>query len=232
MFQPWKTASQTVAHRLLPYGSAPYGMFFSFNPYLQRVTHQHLTCADFVTLPEAKLGYLTASFIRNPYDRAYSGFLQLQEDAQKQPGADFEPTWIGSLVRSQIADNYAQLKAANFHFDDWMALLRDEQIYDIGRNTNFPLHPACYWTHYGTTQLVEFLGRVETFESDFERFRTLVKIEHADFSLHNVRDLIGGSLINKFGYRYTDRMARKSVDKINNLFANDFELFGYDKLAG
>lgn len=128
-------------------------MFFSFNPYLQRVTHQHLTCTDFVALPEAKLGYLTASFVRNPYDRAYSGFLQLQEDPRKQPGADFEPTWIGSLVRNQIADNYAQLEAANFHFDDWIALLRDEQIYDIGRNTNFPLHPSCYWTHYGALSL-------------------------------------------------------------------------------
>lgn len=207
-------------------------MFFSFNPYLQRVVHQHLTCADYVALPEAKLGYLTASFIRYPYDRAYSGFLQLQEDARRQPGANFEPTWIGNLVRSQIADNYAQLKAANFHFDDWIAQLRDEQILDIGRNTNFPFHPAYYWTHHGTTQLVEFLGRVETFESDFERFRALVKIEQADFSSHNVRDLVVGSLINKFGYRYIDRMAGKSVDKINNLFAKDFEFFGYDKLKG
>ena len=42
-----------------------------------------------------------------------------------------------------------QLIQAQFQFDRWLDLVSDDQIYEIGRNTNFCLHPCHYWTHIG-----------------------------------------------------------------------------------
>jgi hypothetical protein len=89
MFAPWKTASSRIHRRLEQYNESPYSRFFYFNPYLQRVVHQHVTCAEFTSFPESRCGYFLASFVRTPYDRVYSGFLQLQKDIQQEPYALF-----------------------------------------------------------------------------------------------------------------------------------------------
>jgi Sulfotransferase family len=158
MFLPWKTASQTTVLRLQPYNESPYDLFFYFNNYLNRVVHQHLTCAEFACLPESKLGYFTVSFVRNPYDRVYSGFRQLQEDIQGQTHARYPEPWIRDHVITQLAENFAQLCRAQFKFDEWLNFVRDEQVYEIGRNTNFPLHPAHYWTHVAGKRCVDSLA--------------------------------------------------------------------------
>jgi hypothetical protein len=230
MLLPWKTASQTIALRLRQYNESPYSRFFYFNPHLNRVVHQHITCADFVCLPESKLGYPVASFVRNPYDRVYSGFRQLQKDLQEQPYRKYPESWIRNHVMKQLAENFSQLCQAQFNFDEWLGLVADEQIYEIGRNTNFPLHPAHYWTHVGGRQFVSFIGRVENFESDFRKFLACVKIDQTEPATANVVDLEGGSARNAFGYRYVDRMSLPSIEKINRLFDMDFKLFQYGQI--
>jgi hypothetical protein len=83
----------------------------------------------------------------------------------------------GSVTSSERSlPNFAQLCRAGFDFDAWLASVRDEQIYEVGRNTNFPLHPAYYWTHIADLQAVDFIGRVETFEADFQHFLSQVGI--------------------------------------------------------
>ena len=109
IFAPWKTASSTLGLRFRSYDQSPYPRFFYFNPHLNRVVHQHLTLADFRLLPESRLGYMTASFVRNPYDRAYSGFIQLQRDIAEQPRAVYPSEWIKELVRAQLAENAQRL---------------------------------------------------------------------------------------------------------------------------
>src|SRR3984893_7129808 len=79
MLLPWNTASRTMLLRLRPYNESPYGLFFYFNAYVNRVVHQHVTCAEFACFAESRLGYFAGSFVRNPYDRAYSGFRHLQQ---------------------------------------------------------------------------------------------------------------------------------------------------------
>jgi hypothetical protein len=107
IFSPWKSASSTVRLRFCSYDESPYSSSFHFNPYLNRVVHQHLTLADFRLLPESRLGYTTASFVRNPYDRAYSGFIQFQRDIAEQPRAAYPSAWIKELVTAQFAENAA-----------------------------------------------------------------------------------------------------------------------------
>jgi hypothetical protein len=130
----------------------------------------------------------------------------------------------------QLDENNRQLEAANFDFDAWLASVTEEQIYEIGHNTNFPLHPAHYWTHIDRTQYANFIGRVENFEADFSIFCSRVGIV-TELRNANVVDLDGAASENPFGYRYVNRMSKKSIEKINSLFFRDFELFGYDRIT-
>jgi hypothetical protein len=230
MLLPWKTASQTVRRRLARYDAGLYSEFFYFNSYLNRVVHQHITCADFACLPESKIGYFIGAFIRNPYDRVYSGFRQLQTDIKLQPRAKYPAPWIRDLVASQLAENQLQLQRAQYEIDAWLKLVGDEQIYEIGRNSNFPLHPVHYWTHIAGKQVVDFVGRVEAFEEDFEAFLSKVGIASVEQVNANVVEMQGDSKVNPFGYRYVNRMNSRSIGRINALFKDDFEIFGYDKV--
>lgn len=225
---PWKTASSTTHRRLSQYNESPYSRFFAYNPYLQRVVHQHITYSDFMALPESRCGYYSCAFVRNPYDRVYSGFLQLQRDMREQLDAEFPQPWIKTLVMRQIDENRTQLSAAEFDFDRWVSLIEESQIYEVGRNTSFPLHPGHYWTGTNRDVMVDFVGKTETFERDFCVFCNRVGIEPSERGSENVTgDIIGSEPSGSS--RYVHRMSAATISKINALFDADFELFGYEK---
>jgi len=219
-----------MRRRLGKYDQSPYSPFFYFNPTLNRVVHQHITCADFLALPESKLNYFKASFVRNPYDRVYSGFIQLQRDIEEQRGASISPEWIRKLVMIQLEENLAQLTRANFDFDAWWASVPEHLVFEAGRNTNFPLHPANYWTHVNKVAYVDFVGKAEQFEQDFTALCQRLDIHDADEGNVNITPTTGGGTPGS--PRYTSRMSRASISKINTLFQDDFDLFGYEILPG
>ncbi|HTW83798.1 MAG TPA: sulfotransferase family 2 domain-containing protein [Candidatus Sulfotelmatobacter sp.] len=222
---PWKCASSTVWTRLVAYDESEHERFYDFNAALQRVVHRHLTLADYRALPEASLGYFTAAFVRNPYDRAYSGFRQLLRDRDQQPLVPFRTPWVRSLVVRQLSENAAQLIAAGYDFDAWMASLEEHQVYEIGRNSSLPLHPAHYWTHYAGAQAVDFVGRVEEFEADFELLCRRLGIPIPERTSANVD--VAPFPLRPGDYKYTSRMNSASIRRINELFRDDFELLGY-----
>ncbi len=229
LLSPWKTASSTMHARLGGLNESPYSRFFDYNPVLQRVVHQHITYADFAMLPESRLGYIVGAFVRNPYDKVYSGFLQLQRDIRDQPSVPFPAPWIKALVMRQLAENFTQLAAAEFDFDRWLASLEPYQVFEIGRNTNLPLHPASYWTGIGRDTKVNFVGRAEDFEHDFKRFCHQVGITGDNSINANVTQQDGVKPAESGPYRYTHLMNAASIGKINDLFDQDFESFGYSK---
>lgn len=231
ILSPWKTASQTTQARLAAFQESTYDAFYHFNPILNRVVHQHLTCADFSCLPEARRAYRTASFIRNPYDRAYSGFLQVQRDVENQPFRDFPSPWVRELVLRQVEENRRQLKRAEYDFDRWIGLLTEDQVRNVGSNSSLPLHPVHYWTHLGRDPFVDFVARVERYEEDFQRLIEWLGIEteRITAATHNVSQLRGDG---SHAYRHIHRMHTRSIAKMNQLFNDDFELLGYEKLRG
>jgi hypothetical protein len=227
----WKSASSTLYLRLASLNESQYPRFYYFNPFLDRVTHQHLTCAEFEALPEASLGYLRAAFVRNPYDRFFSGFGQVRRDVRLQPYAQFPAPWIKELVMTQLAKNHAQLVRANYDFNQWVRSISEDQILDIGQNATFPLHPAHYWTHIGGTRRVDFVGRVEDFESDFGRFCEDAGISPDEFKEGNAN---AGKFVRigdaASAYRYAHLFDRYSIDKINKPMALVFERLDYRRL--
>lgn len=227
---PWKTASQTMRARLGRYCESPYDTFFYFNQHLKRAVHQHITFADFLALPESRLGYRVAAFVRNPYDRAYSGFRQLQKDLEVQPRSPFPSQWIRRLVMEQLADNAARLLRAGLDFDTWLAELDEALVLETGRNTNFPLHPAHYWTHAAGQRAVGFVGRVERFEEDFAHLCRWLGVEPDHAANANVD--ASDAELSSGDYRHAAKMCSASIRRIEELFAADFDLFGYERLSG
>lgn len=228
MFMPWKTASSTMGARLKPFNESPYSAFYAFSPHLNRVVHQHITCAEFQAFPESRQDFFIGSFVRNPYDRVYSGFLQLQRDIQGQPGSAYPADWVRALVKRQLADNLAQLFRADYDFDRWLDSVTEDQVYEVGRNTSFPLHPAHYWTHLDGKPYAAFIGRVENFEADLDAFCRRVGIDSPDRTNRNVSEEAPPPADRP--YRHIDRMSRRSLDRINQLFRDDFDLFHYAKI--
>ena len=225
----WKAASSTLHARLRPYNQSPYSRYYYYNQILQRVVHGHITCADLLALPEGRLNYRIAAFVRNPYDRVYSGFKQIWRDVHEQPSSEFPSSWVRDLVVRQLAENFAQLCGAALDFDTWVKSLRKDQIYDIGRNTSFSLHPAKYWTHIDDRQIVDFVGRVENFEADFDAMCAMFGIS----DVSEVNDNLGDDHVAQTskGYRYVKCMNAESIRRINKLFSQDFETFGYQKVT-
>lgn len=229
MMMPWKTASQSLFVRLEAYNQSPYDRFFHFNPYLNRVVHQHVTLADFSALPESAMGLAICTFARNPYDRAYSGFRQLQKDLAEQWDATYPEPWIRDLVRKQLTENRLQLEKADYDFDRWVDGLTEDQVLEAGRNSNFVLHPVHYWSHVAGEQRATFIGRVENFEEDFLRLLDMLDIPPEGIEARNSNvDEEAPTAIS--AYKYPSRMSGRSIDKINALFASDFELFDYERL--
>lgn len=228
VFQAWKTASSTLYLRLAKFNQSPYSRFYYFNPYLKRIVHQHITVADFKALPECLPGYKRAAFVRNPYDRVYSGFIQIQRDLKEQPSLPYPEPWIKEHVLKQLAANEEKLKQANYDFNQWVGLLDEADIYQIGGNSSLPLYPSHYWTHDGEQVFADFIGKVEQFEADFAKMLEWLDIK-ADYTLENdnVTTFEDQQADPLTGYKYINKMTKNSIDRINTLFAADFQLFGY-----
>jgi Sulfotransferase family len=226
---PWKCASQTLRARLRAINRSPYPEFFHFNPILNRVVHQHLTLADFMTLPESRQGFRVATFVRNPYDRVVSAWRQLIVDVGQQPGRRFEQSWIRDLVTQQLADNFALLCKAQFAMEPWFLSLPAYQILEAGRDTSLPLHPAHYHTHLGRQQVASFIGRVEYFETDFAALCRVAGIDSP--GTETVNRSADSSAPDLQGYRYAGRLQPQTIARIEELFAEDFERFGYPRLS-
>lgn len=226
IFLPWKTAGSTMFIRMAHYNQSPYSRFFYFNSYLKRIVHQHITVADFKAMHENTLDLQKIAFIRNPYDRVYSGFFQIQKDIKQQPLMPFPEPWIKNHVLKQLSINEGKLVRAHYDFNKWVALLEPEEIFDIGCNSSLPLHPAHYWTHDHENKFVQFIGKVEAFENDFAKMLQFLQIsEHNNFENDNV-ELFPDNKADS-DYKYIERMSKDSIDKINYLFEKDFKLFGY-----
>jgi hypothetical protein len=227
---PWKTASQTLRARLRHLDRSPYPDFFHFNPRLKRVVHQHLTLADFLMLPESRLGYRLAVFVRNPYDRVVSGFRQVLRDVMSQPQRRFPALWIRDLVTQQLGDNFALLSKAQFQVDPWFLQLPAHEILEAGRDTSLPLHPAHYWTHADGRLVADFVGRVEHFERDFAALCRGAGIEDPGVESVNASE-DASAVADADGYRHAGGLHPRTIARINELFRADFELLGYRKLA-
>ncbi len=215
--------------RLGLFCDSPYPIFPDFNLHLAQIATQHMTRADFEALPESRLQYFLTAFVRNPYDRAYSGFRQLQRDMKILPRIPYANPWVRDCVLKCLAEIEEQLTMASFDFDNWIARLELQQILDANHNICFPLHPAHYWTHHNGLRAVDFIGKVENFEDDFASLCAKLGVEDWSYINANV-DYNAEAAPHPDGYKYIHLMNPASIARIGRLFDKDFEIFGYRRL--
>ena len=106
--------------------------------------------------------------------------------------------------------------------------MEEHEIHHTGSNLLFLLHPLRYWTHQGQKQCVNFIGRVENFENDFLRLVSSWSLPVYDMSVNE--NTSGDIAASANAYRHLERMNHVSIDRLNELFSDDFELFGYEKV--
>jgi len=215
---PWKTASSTINTRIGCYNESPYSSFFYYNKHIETVTHQHITLAQFLRLPESKTIDFKATFVRNPYDRAWSAFQQIKRDILNQPMANFPDNWIRDLVLEQLRENKRALELADGNFDLWVKNLKYHDIYCVAKNSNLILHPIHFWTHNDNALTVDFIGRVEQFESDFKKLVDILNLTPQNSLNVNVSDDHSERPPNQYGYKHTHRMDNKTIEKLNEMF--------------
>lgn len=79
--------------------------------------------------------------------------------------------------------------------------------------------------------MVDFIGKVENFEVDFQKLCSLIGVVCGEKTNENVTNEVPEGENNRSGYKYLDMMSNASIRKINHLFKMDFDLFGYETVS-
>lgn len=197
-----KCASSTVRHSIRDYSDIGYPV--TEHP-------QHMPLRSFLASEHAGLlgRYFAFTFVRNPYDRLYSGFLQDMKAGHSNP------KWIP--VKQPLF---------NVVGDDFNRYMREYvQFADIAAAWEWicfcPMHEFAYLD--GVCRL-DWIGRAEDVQGGLRELsqRLGVPIEKADD--RNVHTEYRGRL------KYTAMYERETVELVNEIYRDDFRLFGYTPL--
>lgn len=199
-----KCASATVRQSLAPYTDIGY-------PVTKGV--QHLTIEGFLASEHAPLwdaGYLRFSVVRNPYDRLYSGWLQDRFAATQSPR--WKQAKAGLL--EAVGDDFGRYvvehvrKADRLHAWDWICWC--------------PMHA---FTCRDGQPALDLVGRAEDVEGTLAALsaRLGVPITKAEDANVNVAPAAG--------LKHLGQYDRATIEVVNELYAEDFRLFGYEMLA-
>lgn len=174
---------------------------------------QHTTVPSFLRSEHASLfdDYFKFTFVRNPYDRLYSGYLQDRYAAEKSP------RWAKAKkpVFDRIGDDF------NAYFNDHVVhadVENDWQWICFCPMSEFAVHP-------GGDMAMDFIGRAESLEQDIGELAATLGVPMLKAPDENVRQ--GICLTEPKYLRHFDRA---TVAAVNRLYRRDFELFGYPML--
>ena len=136
--------------------------------------------------------YFKFSFVRNPWDKAVSQFLYLKTRPDLRKVMGVRP-WTSFRKYLRILKKHHQRHVQSF--EQWRFICNED-----GK------------------LLVDFLGRFETLEEDFQKVAEIIKL--SDTSLPH-------SMKSKKRKPYADYYDAKSIDLISEIYARDIELFNY-----
>lgn len=197
-----KCASATIRQSLRDYTDVGYPV--SKYP-------QHLTLRRFLASEHAGLlgQYFSFTFVRNPYDRLYSGFLQDRKAASTLPpwteakraifdviGADFNRYMVNYVQHANLAAAW-----------DWVCFC--------------PMHEFAWLEG---TRRVDWIGRAEDVAGGLAELGVRLGIPVKPAGPFNV------NCDSTAPYKYLDRYERQTVSLVNDLYREDFVRFEYPML--
>lgn len=215
-FLPWKTASNTIFSRIGHLNQSIYPQASYFNKILGKFSSKHIDLGDFSKLPEYKLDYRKVCFIRNPYDRFYSGFLQCRKDYITEFGNDFSSKPWGSVLAKGFK-NYCDFAKKKF--------IEGEYFFpNISNYDSVFLNEKKY---------VDFVGFIERFENDFASICGRLKIKPQNqnsFHIEKTQNLCNPYLIKLLEYKYLKYYDDEMIEAVNLIFKLDFKHLGFQKI--
>ena len=142
--------------------------------------------------------YFKFAFVRNPWDRLYSGYSYLKNGGWNEDD------------RNWYIENLSHLGDFNEFVIDWLTPQR------LNSHMHFRLQ-ADFVCDRKQRPIIDYLGYFETLPGDFghiaHKMGLAVKLAHVNASKRK-------------GYR--DIYTPESIDKVKELYADDIELFGYN----
>ncbi|RVE81806.1 sulfotransferase family 2 domain-containing protein [Sinorhizobium meliloti] len=172
---------------------------------------EHVPIKRFLASSHADLtrDFFKFSFVRNPYDRLYSGFRQdvlaayklKHWEESKKPifdriGEDFNRYVIEYVTRADIRND-----------PFWICFC--------------PMHE---FTHLNGRLFVDFVGKTETLWDDIRKLEKILKLECAETEDLNVRNPSRSEL------KYIEHYSPEVIEIVNGLYSDDFRYFGYTPL--
>lgn len=204
--------------RLNKFDDARYPQGEYFNDILGKISHRHIALKDFSKLPESRQNHARFSFVRNPYDRFYSGFLQRQVRLSSgAPPPDMHP--------NEVKRELCSIKRG---FPGFAAY-----CLDCFHRTGKPPggHPLRHYVYHNNKPAVDYVGFVETFEASFEQICHRIGIEGANVGNANVRyeteNLEAAKSFSQARFRYLDKYDHSAIEAVNSFYEGDFDGLGY-----
>lgn len=202
-----KCGSATARHALEPFTDIGYPVSnFAEHVTIQKFLDKYDDAGRFAT-------HFKFTFVRNPYDRIYSGFRQdMYASTQwdhwikaKKPIFDI----IGDDFNAYMLDYVA--RADVVHGWDWISFC-----------------PMIEFTHRAGRPALNWIGRTETLDRDLAALATRLGITFSEVRNFNVR--VPQSEVPPGALKYRDCYTRGTVALVNQLYADDFAAFGYPML--
>ena len=202
---------------------------------LDKLVSKHMKVEDIVKLKDFKRRrkFYRACFVRNPYDRVYSWFEWFSFSYKQR-------VECGKLdfAKHQLASN-KDIDGVHLAFvrnSEWMGRALEKckgNFNDFLRLNQNRYSLASSFTHYKGKKWVDFLGRVETFEDDFEDFCELCELDvnlfDNDDKSFNASQLPSRIPQTIEDHKYLSRYSEESIKIVNDIMKDDFKLLGYKK---
>lgn len=149
--------------------------------------------------------YYKFCFVRNPWDRAYSTYTYL-----KRGGAGQVDAWFQQEIQARYPD-----------FASWVTGFLDERRI----HEHALLRPQYLFIYDGSgTCMVDFVGRFERINEDFETVRKRLGLKKSLPYLNNSQDKQTDAPVRK---GYQSHFTPELEERIRQLYARDIELFDY-----
>lgn len=203
-----KCGSATARYALKPYTDIGY-------PVTQ--VEQHVTIRKYLAKYETEgrfERYFKFTFVRNPYDRIYSGFKQ-----DLLASTRWEP-WISrkAPIFARIGENFERYliehaaKADIRNAWDWICFC-----------------PMTEFAYLDGMRVVDWVGRMETIKQDLTTLGERLGVPIGDIGHYNKKSAAADGPAD--AYRYLDRYTPDALACVNELYAEDFAAFDYPMLS-
>jgi sulfotransferase famil protein len=229
----YKTAGTSITQALLPYldkndiilGCTPEFEKLSQNNLENGLIHKHSSALEIKENLNSNIwkSYFKFAFVRNPYDLILSYYLWWH----KTSGNWDEKALEQKKVTMDMNFEQFILQSAYWHIlKQHKYIINDKFLFSKKVNiiSKIKLLKKHYLNHIRKNIIVDYIGKYESLQHDFDFICNHFGLPKTNLSLNNEsKDLRNGSRIKDY---FTTIMA----EKIYNTNYTDFLLFNYDKL--